>query len=209
MIAVIRSPKPTILVRKEQDWLAALLRAVTKAEKEKATNKYRHAEIETALDTMFHGKCAYCESKIKHVSDPHIEHYRPKLTFPKFTFDWDNLLLACGTCNSTKFKGAKFPEANAGGPYINPCTDDPDEHFQFIYDPKAKLASVYGKTARGTTTEKDLGLNRPDLRTYRSKQIEILACLAQLARTDPRAQSLLDEAKQADAEYAAFANRCV
>jgi hypothetical protein len=67
MIAVTRAQKPAILVRKEHDWLAALLRAINKAAKANATNKYRHAEIKTALDTMFHGKCAYCESKIKRV----------------------------------------------------------------------------------------------------------------------------------------------
>ena len=191
--------------RKEQVWLDALLQAATKTLKEKAADKYRHSEIKTALDTLFHGKCAYCESKIKHVSDPHIEHYRPKSKFPHLTFAWDNLLLACGKCNSTQFKGDSFPEASEGGPYINPCTDNPEDHFQFVYDPRAKLASVYGITERGKITETDLGLNRAELRTHRSKQIQRLACLAQLARTDPDAQSLFDEAKKADAEYAAFA----
>lgn len=205
MIAVTRSKKPAVLERKEQEWLAALRRAATKAQNEDATNKYRHSQIKTALNTLFHGKCAYCESKIKHVSDPHIEHYRPKSKFPELTFAWDNLLLACGQCNSTKYKGDKFPEASEDGPYINPCADDPEDHFQFVYIPKAKLASVYGKTERGKTTEEELGLNRPDLRTHRSKRVEMLVCLAQHAQTDPIAQNLLDEAKQADAEYAAFA----
>jgi len=200
MIAVTRSQKPEILERKEQDWLAALHRAVTVAEKENATNKYRHAQIKDALDALFHGKCAYCESKIKHVAYPHIEHYRPKSKFPNLTFDWENLLLACGVCNSAEYKGDNFPEANDNGPYINPCLDKPEDHFQFVYDAKAKLANVYGKTGRGRLTEEAFGLNRPDLRTYRSKKIETLVCLARLARTDTEAQFLLDEAKQADAE---------
>ena len=205
MIAVTRSQKPAVLERKEQIWLAALRRAVTDAEKENAVNKYRHAQIKDALETLFHGKCAYWESKIKHVAYPHIEHYRPKSKFPELTFDWENLLLACGVCNSAEYKGDNFPEASENGPYINPCNDSPEEHFQFIYDAKAKLANVYGKTERGRATEKAFGLNRSDLRTYRSKKIEILVCLARLALTDREAQRLLDEAKQADAEYAAFA----
>ena len=101
MIEVLLSQKPAVLQRKESAWLAELNRAVSPTAREKITNKYRHPEIKTALDTMFHGKCAYCESKIRHVSDPHIEHYRPKRTFPRLTFAWDNLLLACGICNST------------------------------------------------------------------------------------------------------------
>ena len=205
MIAVNRSLKPAILREKEADWLAALRRVVTDAEKKRATNKYRHPQIKNALKILFHGKCAYCESKIEHVSDAHIEHYRPKSKYPELTFDWNNLLLACGKCNSARYKGGKFPGADANGPYINPCADDPEEHFQFVYDSKAKIASVYGITARGETTETDLGLNRPDLRTHRSVQIKRLAFIASKAKTDPVAQRLLDEAKQADAEYAAFA----
>ena len=205
MIAVTRALKPAILKQKEQGWLAALRRVVTKTEKENAADRYQHPEIKAALKAMFHSKCAYCESYIEHVSDSHIEHYRPKSKFPDLTFDWENLLLSCGKCNSTKYKGDRFPETSAGGPYINPCTDLPGDHFQFVYDVKAKLASVYGKTERGETTETGLGLNRPDLRTYRSKRLAMLLCLAQYAQTDPEAQHLLDEAKQDDAEYAAFA----
>ena len=125
MIAVTRSVKPTILSRKEQDWLTVLHRATTKAQKEDATNKYRHPQIRAALNTLFHGKCAYCESKIKHVSDPHIEHYRPKSKFPDLTFAWDNLLLACGQCNSAKYKGDRFPEASQGGPTSTPVPTTP------------------------------------------------------------------------------------
>jgi hypothetical protein len=87
---------------------------------------------------------------------------------------------------------------------INPCDDDPSNHFTFPFDPETKLASVYGKTRRGTTTERILGLNRPELRAHRSKQIEKMVALARFARTDPAAKVLLEEAKQGSAEYAAF-----
>ena len=206
MIAVTRSAKPAILRQQGADWLTALLRAGTKAAKEKAENKYRNAKIKAVLDAMFHGKCAYCESKIKHVSYPHIEHYYPKSTYPRRTFAWNNLLLACGVCNSDPYKGTQFPTARDGGPYVNPCGDNPDDHFQFLYDPVAKLTSVVGVTQRGTTTETDLGLNRPELRGHRSRQFERLVCLARFAQTDPEARILVNEAKQADAEYSAFAN---
>lgn len=205
MIAVTRSGKPEILKNREQSWLNALNKAVTEEQKKQAANKYRHPQVKQALDTMFHGKCAYCESKIKHVSYPHIEHYRPKSKYPHLTFEWTNLLLGCGICNSAEFKGDNFPEAEEGGPYIDPCVDDPDEHFDFLYDPNAKLTSVYGKTERGRKTEGDLGLNRQELRTQRSIQVTRLAFVALHALTDPKARALLEEAKRSDAEYAAFA----
>lgn len=205
MIRVTRLSKPAILVEKETEWLNALLRASTPGEKERALTKYRHRQIQEMLDRMFHGKCAYCESKIEHVSDAHIEHYRPKSKFADLTFDWENLLLACGKCNSTAHKGDHFPEANEDGPLLNPCLDAPEAHLRFEYNAVAKLASVYGTTPRGVTTETLLGLNRPDLRAYRSRQVQRLAFIAVRAQTDPEAQQLLTEAQREDAEYAAFA----
>lgn len=205
MIRVVRSPKPAILLKKEAEWRNTLRRATTQAQKERALSKYRHVQIQKALKAMLHGKCAYCESKIEHISDAHIEHYKPKSRFPELAFDWDNLLLACGKCNSTKHKGDRFPETSEGGPLINPCTDDPDAHFTFHYDATAQLASVYGKTERGKTTETLMGLNRHDLREYRSRKVKLLAYLMLRARTDPEARHLMEEALRDDAEYAAFA----
>jgi uncharacterized protein (TIGR02646 family) len=157
---------------------------------------------------MFFGKCAYCESKITHIDYGHIEHFCPKRganARPDLVFEWTNLLLACGICNGPENKSDRFPGDGEGGPLVNPCDDDPAHHFAFHFDPVAKLASVYGKTGRGVTTEKVLGLNRAELRGYRSRQICRLAALAHYAASDAKAAALLNEAKKSDAEYAAFA----
>jgi uncharacterized protein (TIGR02646 family) len=185
-----------------------LQQAVTAADRERAQNKYRHREIKEALVRLFHGKCAYCESHITHIDYGHIEHYRPKSGpqgRPDLCFEWPNLLLACGICNGSEYKGDRFPEAAQGGPIINPCEDDPSFHLEFRFDTRLGLASVYGTTQRGRTTESLLGLNRPALRKYRSLQIKKLAVLKQLAVTDPEACQLLDEAKRPTSEYSAFA----
>ena len=112
---------------------------------------------------MFHGKCAYCESKISHVDYGHIEHFKPKSRFPDLTFEWTNLLLSCPICNGSEYKSDRFPLETEGGPLVNPCDELPAEHFEFVFDPVAKLATVIGKTARGQTTEAIVGLNRYDL----------------------------------------------
>jgi uncharacterized protein (TIGR02646 family) len=204
MIKVARSPKPAILERKQQAWTRALLSASTDAEKRKAEAKYKHRSIKDVLVAMFHGKCTYCESKISHVDYGHIEHFKPKSRFPDLTFEWTNLLLSCPICNGPEYKGDRFPEGSEGGPLINPCDDKPEEHFQFIFDSVAKLASVIGKTTRGQTTERVLGLNRSNLREYRSKVIMTLYVLSDYAKTDPDAQTLLAEACLDEGEYAAF-----
>lgn len=182
--------------------------AKTPKEKKNAENKYRQNSVKSVLVKMFCGKCGYCESKITHVDYGHIEHYRPKSGpqgRPNLTFVWSNMLLACGVCNGAEYKGVHFPEASGGGPIINPCAEDPVSHFDFHYDAATKLASVYGITTRGKTTEKLLGLNRADLRIYRSNYVHKLIVLATIAVSNAEAAQLLKEAKESDSPYAAFA----
>jgi uncharacterized protein (TIGR02646 family) len=173
MIKVKRSAKPPILVQKAKEWTETLL-AKTKKDRKLAESKYQHKQIKVCLVKMFHGKCAYCESQIRHIDYGHIEHYRPKSRFPKLTYSWTNLLLACGVCNGKAHKGDKFPQKKEGGRLINPSIDDPEDHFNFYYDPQTRIASVYGTTQRGETTEKLLGLNRYELREHRSKYMRRL-----------------------------------
>ncbi len=75
-------------------------------------NKYKTKEVQTILNNLYNKKCAFCEDKLLN-SPKHIEHYRPK-DFAKrkkcnsensyfwLSFSWDNLLLACTSCNSSK-----------------------------------------------------------------------------------------------------------
>ena len=208
MIKVRRGEPPEILNLKASDWLDELLAASSPQARKRREGRYRHPQVKQVLVRVFHGKCAYCESRITHIDYGHIEHFHPKAGpqgDPRLTFEWKNLLLACGICNGAEFKGTHFPTSKEGGPLINPCDDEPSAHFVFEFEPRAGLASVWGVTARGETTERILGLNRPDLREYRSRQIKKLACIARLATHDPEAAKLFDEAQQASAEYAAFA----
>lgn len=209
MIKVIRAQKPTVLRKKQVVWTNALLGATTEDQRKRAEKKYRHREIKNALVSMFHGKCAYCESKVLHIDYGHIEHFRPKshTIFRELTFEWTNLLLSCPSCNGAEYKGNHFPNEAEGGPLINPCDDNPDDHFEFVFDSTTHLTTLVGKTPRGRATEKILGLNRPDLRAYRSKLIMTLYVLSDYSATDPTARALLEDACKDDAEYVAFARK--
>lgn len=211
MIRVERAPKPAVIEQYQFQWTQALLNAASKKNRTRAEMKYRRPAIKTALVLMFHGKCAYCESKIRHVDYGHIEHFRPKSKpeFRSLAFDWDNLLLSCAVCNGAEHKGDRFPDAAKGGPLVNPCEDFPETHFEFVFDPRARLATVVGTTERGKMTEAILGLNRQDLRAYRSRLMAQLCVLSRCAADDPDAELLLEEARGDDAEYAAFARAMV
>ncbi len=73
--------------------------------------RYKHDQVKKALDKLFHGKCAYCESNFRHVSPEDIEHWRPKGAVildngdeqkPAYYWlaaTWTNLLPSCIDCN--------------------------------------------------------------------------------------------------------------
>ena len=69
---------------------------------------YKHDEIKAHLKSIYHGKCAYCETLVEQL---HVEHFRPKRGgYYWLAYSWDNLLLACPTCNTSKKNG--FPIKN-------------------------------------------------------------------------------------------------
>jgi len=97
-----------------------------KGQRCKISNLYKRKQIKNkyylSIGAAFHGKCAYCETRI--VSDQYgdIEHYRPKnqvtdengdnievednngqtISHPGYywlAYDWKNLLLSCELCN--------------------------------------------------------------------------------------------------------------
>jgi uncharacterized protein (TIGR02646 family) len=88
-----------------------------------STNYYRHNKVLKKLkEDIYHGKCAYCESKSEHAAALQVEHFRPKdgLEFEKnddekhkgyywLGNEWSNLLLGCPKCNGKGGKGTRFP----------------------------------------------------------------------------------------------------
>lgn len=68
---------------------------------------YRHPDLVNVLQSLFHGKCAYCEARYGATGYVEIEHHRPKSIYYWLAADWSNLLPACKRCNNGKL--AKFP----------------------------------------------------------------------------------------------------
>lgn len=66
-------------------------------------SRYKQDDIREILKVIYRGKCAFCEQNEEVV---HIEHYRPKAKYYWLAYSWDNLLLACPSCNVNK--GSNF-----------------------------------------------------------------------------------------------------
>ena len=72
---------------------------------------YKQAQVRSALEAMFGGRCAYCEATYAHTTAMEIEHYRPKggvlddlgvIRKPGYFWlaaSWPNLLASCNDCN--------------------------------------------------------------------------------------------------------------
>ncbi|WP_309607946.1 hypothetical protein [Flavobacterium sp.] len=187
MIRVNRLEKPSILVQNAISWTENYLIAKSNYEQnktpenknifEKAEKKYNHETVKTALKSMFHNKCAFCESNITQVYAGDIEHFRPKSKFPEFCFEWENLLFACSVCNGKSNKGDKFPLENEGGFLIDPTEENPSDFFRFEFDQVTKLFLLIPINERGETMLKTVKLNREDLAEFRTTQLMIIVNL--------------------------------
>ncbi len=137
--------------------------------------------VKKSLQSLFKGKCAYCERKLPQ-DEGLIDHFRPERStigqdgetyldhYWWLASDWDNLLFSCPEC--CKMKGNRFP---IEGPraeilaeqasldkelplLLNPCVDDPEWHLSFDQE-----GNAIGHTTRAKTTITLLGLNRDSL----------------------------------------------
>lgn len=182
---------------------------------------YGHTEVKQYLLAMQHGKCAFCESKIDHISYGDVEHFRPKaavkqepggsLTRPGYywlAYEWSNLLLSCQLCNQ-RHKGNLFPLADPAARarshradlsresaiFINPVDDDPEILLAF----RAEVMYGLDPGGRGDATRDALDLNRPALLERRRDRYELLRSLFEVIA--------IANARPSDTELAVLANR--
>lgn len=206
MIRVPRSEGPPGFAQKGRDLLERF-REKRRAERRLTISSFwnehrRGLQVEAeALRKEFRSKCAFCESLMAHVSNPHVEHYRPKSRpeFEVLAFEWRNWLLSCGRCNQKKW--SHFPMCGQEPCLLDPGTDEPEKHLAFLGP------SVIARTDRGQQTRLLLGLHRSPLEDARSRwlmQIDALLLLTLTAAARQEARRFLIWAMQADAPYAAM-----
>jgi uncharacterized protein (TIGR02646 family) len=146
------------------------------------TPVYNDASVRDALNTLFQGKCAYCESQLGPSGEFAVDHFRPETGavglrrdyspdhYWWLAYAWFNLYAVCGFCNS--FKGTMFPVKGRRAPpeaslqelqteerlLLDPCADKPLLHLRF-----SSSGTVTGVTPLGRRTIAVLALNRRDL----------------------------------------------
>lgn len=204
MIQLQKGPCPAVLQHNAAAWTAALVAAVEAGRSPTKTERgrYNDATIKAALISETHGKCAYCESKLRHIAYGDIEHIVPKSKDTNHWFDWANLTLACDRCNTNK---GEYTDV------LDPYETEPDVHLWFVG------AFVFGRPGSdvGVLAERRLDLNRDDLLERRKERLTgLLIQLDRINRVQNEAvrkvlkDDFLEEIKD-DKEYAAMAREIV
>ena len=190
MIKNERTPVPEAL-RKKKKLISNELKRLKNGKNitsKNMKNYWRFAK--DGLGEMHHDKCCYCERKRDKARELDVEHYRPKGKVAEasghpgywwLAYEWDNLLLACKTCN----QGAKkthFPlkkelsrakkksdDLQAEDPLLlNPSIDDVEKYFLYEWDePNPSCVRISSKDknkkGKGQRTIDILDLNRDRL----------------------------------------------
>lgn len=208
MIKLNKGAVPPILAANSDGWKQAILGKISRGETLSKADKshYGHPEIKAALVQETYGKCAYCESKLRHISYGDVEHVAPKSAVPERWFDWTNLTLACDVCNTKK--GDFYRDDNS---LIDPYVDDPE---QLLWVFGATILAAPGEDS-AALTERVLELNRGELIERRAERLKgLMKQLDVIKRTNDSAlrallqTDFLEEGK-GDREYAALARRVI
>ncbi len=121
MIKVDKNFTDIPIILKSQNRKDAFDKNILSSQYADEKNLYKVDSVQKKLIEIYHLKCAYCEKNLLD-APKHIEHYRPKDTYYWLAYSWDNLLLSCGSCNSSK--GTKFQIKKTIVTYDNESFED-------------------------------------------------------------------------------------
>lgn len=181
---------------------------------------YGHRLLKAKLVDLQHGKCAFCESKVKKIGYGDVEHFRPKAAYQRSTgdglsypgyywlaYEWANLLFSCQLCNQA-FKKNLFPlidentrslDRNVGVDnelilLVHPVDDNPEEFIEFEFEVPIGIDDQ----DRGKGTIELLGLDRLELNEARKEVLDTFIGLLKIIEMypdDPGMKEYHDRAK--------------
>jgi len=156
MISVDRERKENgRMIRPAADWFRRASEATKRALAEKSDHEpddhvYGADEVRAALEKLFHGKCAYCETNITAGFSWRVEHFRPKgrvyerKDHPGYywlTYEWNNLYPSCELCNERRRDKPLYDD-----PRESPAQGKAD-HFPLLDETTRVMAPPRNKAA--------------------------------------------------------------
>lgn len=129
MIAIERNrvDELGVPIRPNEDWFQSAsegeLLALVEGEQHTVNEAiYRHEQVRTALEKLFHDKCAYCEGNSAGQADWNVEHFRPKGRVAErddhpgyywLAYRWENLYPSCSHCNQRRKDRPRWGDPSA------------------------------------------------------------------------------------------------
>jgi uncharacterized protein (TIGR02646 family) len=121
-------------------------------------------------------ECAYCGLDLGGTSEGQIEHIAPKAKYSDFTFEKENLVMACHFCNGFSKKGNYHTIQTIDTKYnscvfklVHPYFDNPNEHFKWVSQDRKILISSLSE--KGKYSIKIFELAEPRMCELRAKKI--------------------------------------
>jgi hypothetical protein len=127
MRAVKRTDAPAALKSKDgkgaKELVAARAHIASSKGKAFPFAAYKDETVKLALERLFHGKCAYCETFYSVQAPVDVEHFRPKGAIegeekhPGYWWlgmEWQNLLPSCIDCNRRRRQPTPTPQPSLG-----------------------------------------------------------------------------------------------
>jgi uncharacterized protein (TIGR02646 family) len=120
--------------------------------------------------------CGYCGLDLGGTSEGQIEHIAPKAKYPQFTFEKDNLVMACHYCNGFSKKGNHHTIHTLNPVYnlsafklVHPYFDDHSSHYEWVSQNRKIL--IKGISVKGKYSIKIFKLDELKLTELRAKKV--------------------------------------
>ena len=238
MIKIERGSPPadTSMDRKRERVLRKIRELVEtgklKSTKIKFNTLWSAPEVKDFLYESQHRKCCYCERN-RDKKEFDVEHFRPKgkvkeaeKTHPGYwwlAYDWENLLIACKTCNqkkSTHFplkdeKNRAYLEDTDLGKevpiLINPLKENPELFIDYDLRETKLMVKAIGRCERGEKTVNALtGINDRNVMEERADKLKVYQMIRNLMRNgddelNPEGNELMREYVCPNSSFSGYA----
>jgi len=167
-------------------------------------NRVKHItrQIREHLITEQNDECAYCGLPLKETSRPEVDHIAARKVddarYPEFTFEPQNLAVACSYCNGSSCKGDKNTIDTYHAQYrnctftiVHPYLDDTNLHLSFERNNDSQI--IRGLSPRGIETIRMFKLDSAEKSEARVKKIK-QEQFKNARRKHPRLATLIERA---------------
>lgn len=120
--------------------------------------------------------CGYCGLDLGGTSEGQIEHIAPKARYPQFTFERENLVMACHYCNGFSKKGNHNTIFTLNPVYnlsvfklVHPYIDDHSLHYEWVSQNRRIL--IKGISTKGKYSIRVFKLDELKLTELRAKKV--------------------------------------